>query len=142
MLEVVPVEITVVQSVAAKNAGPSLRFVEVLGSDAPQMSVLAGGGTVGTTTIYVTHDQMEAMTLATRIAVMNKGVIQQLDVPERIYDDPANLFVAGFIGSPAMNLIRGQLTNGSFHAEGITVAGVGGDTREGIGSCATRAVYR
>ena len=58
------------------------------------------------TTIYVTHDQMEAMTLATRIAVMNKGVIQQLAAPEVIYNDPANLFVAGFIGSPSMNLLR------------------------------------
>ena len=58
------------------------------------------------TTIYVTHDQMEAMTLATRIAVMNKGVIQQLAPPEAIYNDPANLFVAGFIGSPSMNLVR------------------------------------
>src|ERR671917_1977302 len=60
------------------------------------------------TTIYVTHDQMEAMTLATRIAVMNKGVIQQLAAPEVIYNDPANMFVAGFIGSPRMNLIEGE----------------------------------
>ena len=58
------------------------------------------------TTIYVTHDQMEAMTLATRVAVMNKGVIQQLAPPEAIYNDPANMFVAGFIGSPSMNLMR------------------------------------
>jgi multiple sugar transport system ATP-binding protein len=57
------------------------------------------------TTVYVTHDQVEAMTLATRVAVMRDGVIQQLDAPERIYDDPANAFVAGFIGSPAMNLL-------------------------------------
>ena len=60
------------------------------------------------TTIYVTHDQMEAMTLATRIAVMNKGVIQQLAPPEVIYNDPANLFVAGFIGSPSMNLSKAR----------------------------------
>ncbi len=56
-----------------------------------------------TTFIYVTHDQTEAMTMATRIAVMNKGLLQQLDTPQNLYDRPANLFVAGFIGSPAMN---------------------------------------
>ena len=61
------------------------------------------------TTIYVTHDQIEAMTLADRVAVMNEGVISQLDTPERIYNDPANLFVAGFIGSPSMNLIPGKM---------------------------------
>ncbi len=66
------------------------------------------------TTIYVTHDQIEAMTLADRVAVMNDGVIAQLGTPQRIYNDPDNLFVAGFIGSPAMNLIRGSITNGRF----------------------------
>ena len=70
------------------------------------------------TTIYVTHDQIEAMTLADRVAVMNEGVISQLDTPERIYNDPANLFVAGFIGSPSMNLIPGKMREGTFeHAE-------------------------
>ena len=70
------------------------------------------------TTIYVTHDQIEAMTLADRVAVMNEGVISQLDTPERIYNDPANLFVAGFIGSPSMNLILGKMREGSFeHGE-------------------------
>jgi multiple sugar transport system ATP-binding protein len=58
---------------------------------------------VGKTTIYVTHDQVEAMTMGDRIAVMNDGVLQQLDTPERLHDQPVNLFVAGFIGSPAMN---------------------------------------
>jgi multiple sugar transport system ATP-binding protein len=62
-----------------------------------------------TTFIYVTHDQVEAMTMATRIAVMNKGILQQLDTPQELYDKPANLFVAGFIGSPAMNFFPGQL---------------------------------
>ena len=71
------------------------------------------------TTVYVTHDQMEAMTLATRVAVMNKGVIQQLDVPEAIYNDPANLFVAGFIGSPSMNLMQGHLAGGVFEGDGM-----------------------
>lgn len=62
-----------------------------------------------TTFIYVTHDQTEAMTMATRIAVINKGVLQQLDTPQALYDRPANLFVAGFIGSPAMNFFPGKL---------------------------------
>jgi multiple sugar transport system ATP-binding protein len=62
-----------------------------------------------TTFIYVTHDQVEAMTMATRIAVMNKGILQQLDTPQELYDKPSNLFVAGFIGSPAMNFFPGQL---------------------------------
>ncbi len=63
-----------------------------------------------TTFIYVTHDQMEAMTMATRIAVMNKGILQQLDTPQNLYDHPNNLFVAGFIGSPAMNFFPVKLT--------------------------------
>ena len=62
-----------------------------------------------TTFIYVTHDQTEAMTMATRIAVMNKGKLQQLDTPQMLYDHPANLFVAGFIGSPAMNFFNGKV---------------------------------
>jgi multiple sugar transport system ATP-binding protein len=57
------------------------------------------------TTVYVTHDQIEAMTLATRVAVMNEGVIRQIGTPEEVYSDPADTFVAGFIGSPAMNLL-------------------------------------
>ena len=62
-----------------------------------------------TTFIYVTHDQTEAMTMASRIAVMNKGKLQQLDTPQVLYDHPANLFVAGFIGSPAMNFFNGKV---------------------------------
>jgi multiple sugar transport system ATP-binding protein len=62
-----------------------------------------------TTFIYVTHDQTEAMTMATRIAVMNKGMLQQLDTPQTLYDRPANMFVAGFIGSPAMNFFSAKL---------------------------------
>jgi len=67
---------------------------------------------LSTTFIYVTHDQMEAMTMATRIAVMNKGVLQQLDTPQSLYDRPSNLFVAGFIGSPAMNFFKAKLVKG------------------------------
>jgi multiple sugar transport system ATP-binding protein len=62
-----------------------------------------------TTFIYVTHDQMEAMTMATRIVVINKGKLQQVDTPQNLYDHPANLFVAGFIGSPAMNFFPAKL---------------------------------
>jgi len=62
-----------------------------------------------TTFIYVTHDQIEAMTMATRIAVLNKGVLQQMDTPQQLYDYPANLFVAGFIGSPSMNFFDGKI---------------------------------
>jgi multiple sugar transport system ATP-binding protein len=68
------------------------------------------------TTIYVTHDQVEAMTMGDRIAVMRKGVLQQYGAPESLYEEPVNLFVAEFIGSPAMNLVRGVVLaeNGEF----------------------------
>ena len=74
-----------------------------------------------TTTIYVTHDQIEAMTLADRVVVMNKGVVQQVGTPLEIYDRPANIFVAGFIGSPAMNLVSGHVSHGVFEAKGVTL---------------------
>ena len=64
---------------------------------------------LGTTMIYVTHDQTEAMTMGDRVAVMNRGVLQQVDAPQDMYDRPANLFVAGFIGSPAMNMVDAVL---------------------------------
>ncbi|MGQ0836517.1 MAG: ABC transporter ATP-binding protein [Gammaproteobacteria bacterium] len=67
---------------------------------------------LGTTMIYVTHDQIEAMTLGQRIVVFNHGEIQQIDTPLRLYGQPANVFVAGFLGSPAMNLFRGNLQRG------------------------------
>ena len=65
---------------------------------------------LGATIVYVTHDQIEAMTLGDHIAVMKDGIVQQLGDPQSIYDNPANLFVAGFIGSPSMNFLRGTLT--------------------------------
>jgi multiple sugar transport system ATP-binding protein len=68
---------------------------------------------LGTTTVYVTHDQVEALTLGTKVAVMKGGVIQQLADPETIYDRPANMFVAGFIGSPTMNFLSGTLEQGA-----------------------------
>ena len=64
---------------------------------------------VGTTFVYVTHDQVEAMTMATRIVVMKDGLIQQVDTPQNLYDAPCNIFVAGFIGTPQMNFINGKL---------------------------------
>jgi multiple sugar transport system ATP-binding protein len=64
---------------------------------------------LGTTTLYVTHDQTEAMTMGDRVAVMRDGRLEQVDAPQALYDRPANLFVAAFIGSPAMNLLRGRL---------------------------------
>ena len=64
---------------------------------------------LGTTTIYVTHDQVEAMTMGDRVAVMRKGLLQQVEAPQVLYDHPLNLFVAGFIGSPAMNMVEGTL---------------------------------
>jgi multiple sugar transport system ATP-binding protein len=67
---------------------------------------------LGTTTVYVTHDQTEAMTLGDRVAVMRSGVLQQAGTPKELYDSPLNLFVAGFIGSPAMNFVSGALEDG------------------------------
>ncbi len=67
---------------------------------------------LGVTTVYVTHDQVEAMTMGDRVAVLKDGLLQQVDSPLTLYDKPANLFVAGFIGSPAMNLITGEITDG------------------------------
>ena len=63
-----------------------------------------------TTTLYVTHDQTEAMTMGDRVAVMHDGQLQQVDVPQALYEHPVNAFVAGFIGSPSMNLVHSQLT--------------------------------
>jgi multiple sugar transport system ATP-binding protein len=71
---------------------------------------------LGATMVYVTHDQVEAMTLATRIAVMKSGTIQQIDAPANVYGRPANMYVAGFLGSPTMNFVRGRL---QAHSSGL-----------------------
>ncbi|KFL29444.1 sugar ABC transporter ATP-binding protein [Devosia riboflavina] len=76
---------------------------------------------LGVTTVYVTHDQVEAMTMADRIVVMNGGKVEQVGAPLDLYDRPANLFVAGFIGSPAMNFIEGIVTNEGLVALGVTL---------------------
>ena len=78
------------------------------------------------TMIYVTHDQIEAMTLADRIAIMKNGIIQQLDDPHTIYNKPVNLFVAGFIGSPSMNFINGTLDGSNFTVPGYGVIPLSG----------------
>lgn len=75
-----------------------------------------------TTTIYVTHDQTEAMTMATRIVVMKDGFIQQVGAPKEVYDNPENVFVGGFIGSPAMNFITGSLENAGFKVANTTLS--------------------
>ena len=87
---------------------------------------------LGVTTIYVTHDQIEAMTLADRVVVMSRAEIQQIGTPEVIYNEPANLFVAGFIGSPSMNLIAGALRDGVFEAPGVSVPGFGTLSRANV----------
>jgi multiple sugar transport system ATP-binding protein len=81
---------------------------------------------LGVTTIYVTHDQVEAMTLAHRIVVMDQGVLQQIGTPREVYDRPANLFVAGFIGSPPMNFVAGDVADGAFVCRNgrVPIAGV------------------
>ncbi|MFB2553694.1 ABC transporter ATP-binding protein [Ensifer soli] len=87
------------------------------------------------TTVYVTHDQIEAMTLADRIVIMNRGAIQQVGTPDEIYSDPENTFVAGFIGSPPMNLIEGRAEKGRFTAQGIAApcpAGLSGAVTLGV----------
>lgn len=70
-----------------------------------------------TTTVYVTHDQIEAMTMADKIVVMHDGIVEQMGAPLDLYDNPANLFVAAFIGSPSMNLLKGTITAAGFEAE-------------------------
>ena len=84
------------------------------------------------TTVYVTHDQIEAMTLADRVAVMHDGRIEQLGTPVEIYNDPRTLFVAGFIGSPAMNLVEGEIRDGTFFAGGIPVLTVDAPSRDDL----------
>lgn len=81
--------------------------------------------TLGITTIYVTHDQIEAMTLAHRVAIMKDGVLQQLGTPKEVYSDPNNLFVAGFMGSPPMNFVDGDIKDGTFSGEGVAVPAPG-----------------
>jgi multiple sugar transport system ATP-binding protein len=85
-------------------------------------------GRLATTTIYVTHDQIEAMTLGQRVAVMRDGRIQQVDTPQELYARPTNLFVAAFIGSPAMNLVEADISGGRLRFGGYSIPLPGGNT--------------
>ncbi len=76
---------------------------------------------LGVTTVYVTHDQVEAMTLAHRVAIMDGGVLQQIGSPREVYDNPANRFVAGFMGSPPMNFVEGEVSSGRFESHGVSL---------------------
>src|SRR4051812_35652336 len=80
---------------------------------------------LGATMIYVTHDQVEAMTLASRIVVFDAGVVQQVGTPVALYENPSNLFVAGFLGAPRMNLLQGILRDSNDHFAEVELAGVG-----------------
>jgi multiple sugar transport system ATP-binding protein len=92
---------------------------------------------LGTTTIYVTHDQIEAMTMADKIVVLRDGVVEQMGTPLELYDFPANMFVAGFIGSPSMNFINGQIMAGGFRTDDGVVLPLGGKATVGT----ERGVY-
>ncbi len=95
---------------------------------------------LGTTMVYVTHDQVEAMTMGHRVAVLDHGELQQVDTPRRLYSSPANLFVAGFIGSPAMNLIETDRTGDELHF-GSTVVPLSDDVQADLkASASTRFV--
>ncbi len=92
---------------------------------------------LGVTSLFVTHDQVEAMTLAERMLVMNAGVVEQMGTPEAVYATPASMFVAGFIGSPPMNLLRGRVDGGLFVVDGVRLplpasAPIGGDVVLGL----------
>jgi multiple sugar transport system ATP-binding protein len=89
------------------------------------------------TTIYVTHDQIEAMTLADRVVIMKAGVVQQVGTPVEIYDNPANAFVASFIGNPAMNLMDGEISKGTFRARNVEIPGL--DAADGAVTLGFRA---
>jgi multiple sugar transport system ATP-binding protein len=88
---------------------------------------------IGTVTVYVTHDQAEAMTLAHRVAVMNEGRLHQYDTPANIYHRPADVFVAGFVGSPAMNLIEGEIAGGVFQHPSFQMKAGGATGRVTLG---------
>jgi multiple sugar transport system ATP-binding protein len=100
---------------------------------------------VGKTTVYVTHDQVEAMTLASRIAVMHQGQVQQFDEPQTVYDRPANMFVAGFMGSPAMNFIPAEVGTDTDGKPAVSIKTAGASTtmlalHEGVSRISTRNV--
>ena len=87
-----------------------------------------------TTLVYVTHDQVEAMTMGDRIAVMNQGLLEQVGTPEELYERPANRFVAGFIGSPSMNLVPAGLIEGAGRRDGAGRRETSSRERQGGGA--------
>jgi multiple sugar transport system ATP-binding protein len=89
---------------------------------------------LGTTTVYVTHDQIEAMTLGDRVAVLRDGRVQQCDTPERLFDAPANLFVAAFMGTPPMNLVGAEMRGGVLRLAGVEVPLTGNGSRPADGT--------
>jgi multiple sugar transport system ATP-binding protein len=89
---------------------------------------------LGITTVYVTHDQVEAMTLGSRVAVMRDGTVQQVDTPQSLYREPVNLFVAAFIGSPSMNLVEGQVSGDSIEFAGFRIPLAAGRRPAGVDS--------
>ena len=91
---------------------------------------------VPTTTVYVTHDQVEAMTLADRIVILNQGRVEQIGTPEEVYETPASIFVAGFIGAPAMNLLPAQMQGGQVVLRGRHDAGGGTRRRAAMSGAA------
>src|SRR3954462_13275115 len=93
---------------------------------------------LGTTTVYVTHDQIEAMTMADKIVVMHDGIVEQMGAPLELYDRPANLFVAGFIGSPAMNVLEGRIEGNGFALGNILLPVGRGPTASGGRAAAVR----
>ena len=93
-----------------------------------------------TTTVYVTHDQIEAMTMADKIVVMHDGIVEQIGEPLELYDRPANLFVAGFIGSPAMNMLKGKVEGDRFVADGGATLPIANGGRAASGARATYGV--
>ena len=93
-----------------------------------------------TTTVYVTHDQIEAMTMADKIVVMHDGIVEQIGTPLALYDRPDNLFVAGFIGSPAMNFFKGRVEGGRFLAEGGVSLPLANGAKAGAGGHATYGI--
>lgn len=91
---------------------------------------------LGATMIYVTHDQGEAMTLSDTIVVMSGGRVEQLGSPRELYDRPANVFVARFLGEPGMNMFEGRVSEGSLHADGVAIAAIGPNLGAGRGAIA------
>ncbi len=111
-----------------------LSNLDALLRDSMRQQLIAVHKKVGKATVYVTHDQLEAMTMADRIVVMNEGVIQQVGTPQEIFNTPANLFVAGFVGNPHMNMLQGECVGRRKIRIGSTVMGTDASVDEATGT--------